>query len=99
MIFEYGHTIGHALEKAYLRENNVIIPHGIGVVYGMLCCSHISVTLGYMSTDIQKKHDALCHLITRYYSLPKPYPDINLIKDLALGDSNYTNYESWWGKH
>ena len=33
MIFEYGHTVSHAIEKAY---GDGVIPHGLGVTYGML---------------------------------------------------------------
>merc|ERR1711879_674242 len=36
-IFEYGHTMSHAIEKAY---GDGTIPYGLGVTYGMLSCSY-----------------------------------------------------------
>jgi 3-dehydroquinate synthase len=37
MIFEYGHTVSHAIEKAY---GDGVIPHGIGVTYGLTSSSY-----------------------------------------------------------
>jgi len=37
MIFEYGHTVSHAIEKAY---GDGVVPHGLGVTYGMLSSSY-----------------------------------------------------------
>merc|ERR1712032_1319142 len=36
MIFEYGHTVSHAIEKAY---GDGVVPHGLGVTYGMMSSS------------------------------------------------------------
>merc|ERR1712118_268207 len=38
MLFEYGHTLSHAIEKAY---GDGVIPHGLGVTYGMLSSSYV----------------------------------------------------------
>ena len=34
MIFEYGHTVGHALELCYPAG---VLPHGLAVCWGMRC--------------------------------------------------------------
>jgi len=86
MIFEYGHTLGHALEKAYL-QHNIILPHGIGVAYGMRFCSYISVKHGHMSKDVQAEHDRLCELVCERWPLPDPLPCSKILQDLALRDS------------
>merc|ERR1712076_100593 len=69
MIFEYGHTVSHAIEKAY---GDGVIPHGIGVVYGMLSSSHVAEKLGVMDAKDKFKHDELCHLLLRLWPLPQP---------------------------
>merc|ERR1712107_582785 len=73
MIFEYGHTISHAIEKTY---GDGVIPHGLGVTYGMLACSYVSMKLGIMSMDDRDDHDALCELLLVKWPLPKPLPSI-----------------------
>merc|ERR1712187_748242 len=62
MIFEYGHTVSHALEKAY---GDGIVPHGLGVTYGMLSGSYAAEKLGIMSPEARAEHDELCHLLTQ----------------------------------
>merc|ERR1712048_485228 len=46
MVFEYGHTMSHAIEKTY---GDGVVPHGLGVTYGMLACSYAAERLGIMS--------------------------------------------------
>lgn len=53
MLFEYGHTIGHALE---LTEH---LPHGIAILYGMLFCSFASLRLGLITPAARRRHDRL----------------------------------------
>ena len=47
-ILNYGHTFGHAYESA----THYGIPHGIGVILGMLTAMHLSVRLGL----VEKSH-------------------------------------------
>jgi 3-dehydroquinate synthase/2-deoxy-scyllo-inosose synthase len=65
MILEYGHTIGHALELAYVGQ----LSHGEAVAWGMRCAAWIAHRLGYMNDAALAAHD-------RYLSLldapPKP---------------------------
>lgn len=84
MIFEYGHTVSHAIEKAY---GDGTIPHGIGVTYGMLSTSYAAERLGIMSSDERKKHDALCWLLLKRWPLPEPKPTVEKVMGFAMRDS------------
>merc|ERR1712226_1411858 len=71
MIFEYGHTMSHAIEKAY---GDGVVPHGLGVTYGMLACSYVAEQLGIMSKKAREHHDRLCMLLLKRWLLPEPRP-------------------------
>ena len=66
MIFEYGHTVGHALELSYPAG---VLPHGLAVCWGMRCCSHVASRLGLMDRAGADRHDALIQRL-----LPEPLP-------------------------
>jgi len=59
IIFEYGHTIGHALELTQGCETS----HGEGVTVGMLGASYISERMGIMSPRDRIAHDALVYAL------------------------------------
>lgn len=84
MIFEYGHTMSHAIEKAY---GDGVVPHGIGVTYGMLMCSYVAEKLGIMSAEDRIEHDQLCRLLTRRWPLPEPKPEAAVVFNRAMKDS------------
>jgi len=84
MIFEYGHTMSHALEKSY---GDGILPHGIGVVYGMLSSSYVAEKLGFMNAKDRQHHDELCWLLLNRWPLPEPKPFADKVISLALRDS------------
>jgi 3-dehydroquinate synthase/2-deoxy-scyllo-inosose synthase len=84
MVFEYGHTVSHAIEKAY---GDGIIPHGLGVTYGMLSSSYAAERLGIMSPEDRKKHDELCWLLLKRWPLPEPKPTIERVMGFAMRDS------------
>lgn len=84
MIFEYGHTVSHAIEKAY---GDGVIPHGLGVTYGMLSSSYAAERLGIMSPEDRKKHDELCWLLLKRWPLPEPRPSVERIMGFAMRDS------------
>jgi len=84
MLFEYGHTVSHAIEKAY---GDGTIPHGLGVTYGMLSSSYAAERLGVMSPEHRKKHDELCWLLLKRWPLPEPRPSIEKIMGFAMRDS------------
>jgi len=84
MIFEYGHTVSHAIEKAY---GDGVVPHGLGVTYGMLSSSYAAEKLGIMSAADREEHDKLCWLLLQRWSLPEPRPSVEVIMGLAMRDS------------
>jgi 3-dehydroquinate synthase len=45
IVFNYGHTFGHAIESI----TNYSIPHGVGVSFGMDMANYISMKKGYIS--------------------------------------------------
>ncbi len=47
LVFNYGHSFGHAIESL----TNYEIPHGIAVSYGMDIANFISVKLGYITFE------------------------------------------------
>eukprot|EP00913_Durusdinium_trenchii_P025320 g23770.t1 len=77
MIFEYGHTVSHAIEKAY---GDGVIPHGLGVTYGMLSSSYAAEQLGIMDKESRREHDELCWLLLRRWPLPEPRPSLMVLK-------------------
>merc|ERR1711920_897162 len=84
MIFEYGHTVSHAIEKAY---GDGVVPHGIGVTYGMLSSSYAAEKLGIMTPEDRKEHDNMCWLLLKRWALPEPKPSIEKVMTLAMRDS------------
>jgi 3-dehydroquinate synthase/2-deoxy-scyllo-inosose synthase len=72
MIFEYGHTAGHALELCYPAG---ALPHGLAVCWGMRCCSYIASRLGLMDSAEAARHDALIQRLLPE-SLPAPLPSV-----------------------
>jgi len=67
MIFEYGHTVGHALELCYPAG---VLSHGLAVCWGMRCCSYVASQLGLMDRVEAARHDALIQRL-----LPEPLPE------------------------
>mmetsp|Transcript_95724 Transcript_95724/g.227965 ORF Transcript_95724/g.227965 Transcript_95724/m.227965 type:complete len:162 (-) Transcript_95724:115-600(-) len=84
MIFEYGHTVSHAIEKAY---GDGVVPHGLGVTYGMLSSSYAAEQLGIMSKEARQDHDKLCWLLLKRWPLPEPRPSVQTVMGLAMRDS------------
>ncbi|KAL9139786.1 3-dehydroquinate synthase [Amphidinium carterae] len=84
MVFEYGHTMSHAIEKAY---GDGTVPHGLGVVYGMTACSYVAEKIGLMSSKERQRHDELCDMLLRHYPLPQPMPTVQQVMDNAMKDN------------
>jgi len=84
MIFEYGHTVSHAIEKAY---GDGVVPHGLGVTYGMLSSSFAAEKMGIMSSADRAEHDRLCWLLLKRWPLPEPKPTAQYVLQLAMRDS------------
>merc|ERR1712154_62540 len=64
-----------------------VVPHGIGVVYGMLSSSYAAEKLGIMSVGARREHDELCWLLTKRWEFPEPKPSVEKIMSLAMRDS------------
>lgn len=84
MVFEYGHTMSHAIEKTY---GDGVIPHGLGVTYGMLACSFVAERLGIMTEKAREEHDVICDLLVDRWPLPLPLPSIDEVMSRAMKDS------------
>lgn len=84
MVFEYGHTVSHAIEKAY---GDGVVPHGVGVTYGMISSSYAAEQLGIMTAEDRKVHDELCWQLLKKWPLPEPKPTIERVIALAMKDS------------
>lgn len=84
MAFEYGHTVSHAIEKAY---GDGVVPHGLGVTYGMLSSSYAAEKMGIMSSEAREEHDKLCWLLLRKWLLPTPMPSLETVLSIAMRDS------------
>lgn len=83
----FGHTFGHAFESLFLEQGNPI-PHGEGVVMGMICETYLSFLLDFISEQDCK---------TVIYQLQKFYPYHNIdgfnddqILELMLNDKKNT---------
>jgi len=66
IIFEYGHTVGHALELTEGVETS----HGEGVTIGMLAASYISNRMGIMSDEDRRLHDEIVYALQPDIVLP-----------------------------
>eukprot|EP00971_Amphidinium_carterae_P211131 4189534-Amphidinium_carterae.1 len=84
MVFEYGHTMSHAIEKAY---GDGTVPHGLGVVHGMTACSYVAEKMGLMSSKERQRHDELCDMLLSRYRLPQPMPTVQKVMDNAMKDN------------
>lgn len=67
LVFEYGHTVGHAIELAAKG----LIPHGQAVGLGMIVSAEISHRLGRLSSADRHTHYALLKRNRLVIQLPK----------------------------
>jgi 3-dehydroquinate synthase/2-deoxy-scyllo-inosose synthase len=72
MIFEYGHTVGHALELCYPAG---VLPHGLAICWGMRCCGYVAARTGLLDSAGLARHDALIHRLLPE-ALPAPLPTV-----------------------
>ena len=82
MIFEYGHTVGHALELSFPAG---ILPHGLAICWGMLCCSYVASRLGVMAPAEVARHDALLRRLLPA-TLPQPLPSADQVMFRVMRD-------------
>merc|ERR1712232_11380 len=82
LLFEYGHTVGHALELT----KGVSTSHGEGVTIGMLAASYISNRMGIMSDADRATHDALVIALDPKIHLP-PHDITDEVLDKVMHDN------------
>jgi 3-dehydroquinate synthase/2-deoxy-scyllo-inosose synthase len=82
MIFEYGHTVGHALELCY---DTGVLSHGLAVCWGMRCCAYVASQVGLMDRAEAARHDALIQRLLPD-ALPAPLPTVTDVMFRVMRD-------------
>ena len=72
----YGHTLGHAIEK----QGNYTWRHGDAVSIGMIFAAELAYELKMISEDLLKRHYSILNLI----GLPTSYQAANLVELLPI---------------
>ena len=75
-ILNFGHTIGHAIEK-YAYES---LSHGMCVSVGMKAAAWISKERGMLS---QEEYDDICHTLYHLYKLPVSACFVNTVMGIS----------------
>lgn len=83
MLLNFGHTLGHALEKYY---NYTGLTHGFAIAIGMSTFTHIAERRGMCKAGVSDKLDAL--LTKCGLPLTDPAP-MNELFTLSLGDKKH----------
>jgi 3-dehydroquinate synthetase len=83
MIFEYGHTVGHALEMCYSPG---VLPHGLAICWGMQSCSYVASQLGLMDGTETARHDGLIQRLLPE-PLPRPLPTVTEVMSRVMHDN------------
>ena len=82
-LLNFGHTVGHAIERHYLHEPTALL-HGEAIAIGMICEAFISSVKSGLSdqnvTEISK------FLIQTFGKVAIPAPELNAIAKNALQD-------------
>lgn len=65
IVFNYGHTFGHAIESI----TNYKIPHGVAVAFGMDMANYISYKKGYISNTLMQRARNIFRDIYSGYSI------------------------------
>lgn len=79
-ILNYGHTIGHGLEKL----SNYSIPHGLAVAVGIAIESHLSMQLGFLEEAALER---ILHIFNCYsipWSFPKRFSPQDLLEAMTF---------------
>lgn len=83
MLLNFGHTLGHALEKYY---NFSGITHGFAVAVGMSVFTHIAERRGMCKAGVAEQLDALLHKCGLPTADPAP---LDKLFQLSLGDKKH----------
>jgi len=81
----FGHTFGHALEST----SNYVIPHGTGVLFGILIANNISTYLGYLSSNRNLEIQQLIYKFIEHQSIDENWFNFdNLLEIIKLDKKN-----------
>ena len=84
-LLNFGHTIGHALERRYAYR----LPHGLAVAVGMVAAARIGRRMGVTPADVEPRIAA----VLRRFGLPTedPVPPEQLLTFLTADKKNHAS--------
>ncbi|HBJ2608788.1 3-dehydroquinate synthase [Clostridium botulinum] len=87
MILEYGHTVGHAIEKLSYGK----LSHGESVSIGMMVAARISEKLGYLSKQDVKEHMDILSALKTPTKIPSNIKISDIINRIKLDNKKDMN--------
>ncbi|KEI78967.1 3-dehydroquinate synthase [Clostridium botulinum A2 117] len=87
MILEYGHTIGHAIEKLSYGK----LSHGESVSIGMMVAARVSEKLGYLSKQDVKEHLDILSALKTPTKIPSNIKISDIINRIKLDNKKDMN--------
>ena len=85
MIFNYGDTFGHALEKS----TDSYLPHGVAVIIGMYISIKLAISSGYKTSTLISQSNQLSRFLESIQNLPefKPFSfSLSKLKSVLISD-------------
>ncbi|WP_179951061.1 3-dehydroquinate synthase family protein [Xylanimonas oleitrophica] len=82
LVFEYGHTVGHAIETSAVTPR----PHGESVGWGMLVAADVARVMTGLNVDAYALHDELLRPLGVVRNAP-PDLDVAVVVERALRDN------------
>ena len=83
-ILNYGHTVGHAVEKL----SNFALPHGRAVAIGMAAAARLAVLMNLCSAEIEKPQNKLLTALKLPTRLPENSSISNIIQAMQSDKKN-----------
>ncbi|KIS24046.1 3-dehydroquinate synthase [Clostridium sporogenes] len=87
MILEYGHTVGHAIEKLSYGK----LSHGESVSIGMIVAARVSEKLGYLSKKDVKEHLDILSALKTPTKIPSNIKISDIINRIKLDNKKDMN--------
>ncbi|WP_434305399.1 2-deoxy-scyllo-inosose synthase [Clostridium botulinum] len=87
MILEYGHTVGHAIEKLSYGK----LSHGESVSIGMMVAARVSEKLGYLSKQEVKEHLDILSALKTPTKIPSNIKISDIINRIKLDNKKDIN--------
>ncbi|AKC62892.1 putative 3-dehydroquinate synthase [Clostridium sporogenes] len=87
MILEYGHTVGHAIEKLSYGK----LSHGESVSIGMMVAARVSEKLGYLSKQDVKEHLDILSALKTPTRIPSNIKISDIINRIKLDNKKDMN--------